>query len=139
MFDGRLRVSVTPGPVGFQGDFNPATKSFRLDPQIAVVRDLPYRDAALQDATSPPIVVAEVHAQRMFGVFVQKFISRRIVNGIIPDEMQARIVVAVIGVALPVARQPDGIWRFFKTSVPDELGGETTLDALEHELVELPV
>src|SRR5437773_11555769 len=75
----------------------------------------------------------------MFGVFVQKFISRRIVNGIIPDEMQARIVVAVIGVALPVTRQPDRVWHFFKTSVADELGGEPTLDALEHELVELPV
>jgi hypothetical protein len=54
-------------------------------------------------------------------------------------EVQPVVVIAVVRIAIPVARQADRVWRRLEAAVPNELGGQTGLDALEHELEKLPV
>ena len=49
------------------------------------------------------------------------------------------VVVAVVRLALPVARQTAGVRRLLEAAVAQQLGVQAELDALEHELEELAV
>src|ERR687891_107167 len=63
---------------------------------------------------------------------------RRIGYRIVPPEPD-RIVVAIVGLTFPIARQAYDVRRFLEAAVAQELGVESELDVLEHELRELAV
>src|SRR5512146_1801007 len=59
-------------------------------------------------------------------------------GGIVPAEVDG-IIVAVVRIAFPVARQTDCIRTLIEAAIAEKFGIESTLYAAVHELVELPV
>jgi hypothetical protein len=70
---------------------------------------------------------------------LDKFGGDGVGDGVIPPEMQTVVVIAVVGVSLPVAGEADGVWRFFEAPIEEQLGANTAFNASEHQLRELPV
>src|SRR5205085_2308940 len=75
----------------------------------------------------------------MLNRLAARSLRRRIGRPAVPVEIQREVVVAVIRVAVPFARQPDDVRRFLEASIAYQLREEPALDVLEHELHELPV
>jgi hypothetical protein len=63
----------------------------------------------------------------------------RVRVGRVPGEGQAVVVVAVVRVALPVAREAGGVRGLLEAAVAEQLGVQPALDALVHVLQELAV
>src|ERR1051326_1574620 len=92
-----------------------------------------YRNARLINSVTLNHTVASPHAQRVF-------LPLRWIRGlIVPHERQRVVVVAIVGITIPVARESDHVCRFFEAPIANQLGVQSTLDALEHKLEELAV
>ena len=59
-------------------------------------------------------------------------------HGVVPAEVDVAVV-AIVGLTVPVPRQPGGVHRLLEAAVAQELGMEPELDPLEHELDEVAV
>ena len=54
-------------------------------------------------------------------------------------ERECVVVVSIIRITIPVARESDDVGRLFKAAVADQLRVQTAFDAFEHELQELAI
>jgi len=115
-------------------------ESIGPEPQITMVREsLPNEDAPLADSTALAIVFGKIHEQRMFGSLSHEFVARWVIHRIVPVEVQAWIIIAVIWFAFPIARQPYRVWCFVETSIANQFSGQSALHAFKHKFIKLAV
>jgi hypothetical protein len=104
-----------------------------------VRESLPNGDAPLADSTALAIVFGKIHEQRMFGSLSHEFVARWVIHRIVPVEVQAWIIIAVIWFAFPIARQPYRVWCFVETSIANQFSGQSALHAFKHKFIKLAV
>ncbi|HEX4675982.1 MAG TPA: hypothetical protein VH209_11680, partial [Steroidobacteraceae bacterium] len=81
-----------------------------------------------------------VHPERVLNrQRFDKLARDRVGYRIIPAEVEPVVVVSVVGISLPVPRQPNGVRWVLEAAVEKELGMNSVLDASEHHLGELAV
>ena len=123
VLDLRLRVGCSAGLIRFKRHGYLAGETTRFQPEIAVIGNaLPHRNSPLADAPSLTIVGGHVNAQGMFHPVSLQIPGHRIRNGIVPPEVQCGIVVAIVGLPFPIARQADRVGRFIEAAVADQFG-----------------
>ena len=134
-----FRVDLAVAAILLQRRLDPPGEIPRADPDRPPVTDAgANRQAILMHAARAAVLRGDLDAQRMLDLLLARRTRWRIGAGLIPHEPNA-IVVAIVGVALPVPRQAARVRRFLETAVAQQLGVQAELDVLEHELGELPV
>jgi hypothetical protein len=77
--------------------------------------------------------IAGLDTQRMFLTLL------RVGELIVPLKGERVVVIAIVGITFPIARQTDNVRWFFKTAVANQFGVESSFDALVHEFQKLSV
>src|SRR2546429_5827284 len=109
MDDSRSRVGLTAGPVRPEIDVDAAGKITGLEPKIAAIENaLTNGNTGLADSTALPIVVSQIDAQGMLRMGLDKLHACRIKNRVVPAEMKDRVIISIIGIAIPIAGQAVG-------------------------------
>src|SRR2546423_10396012 len=125
-------VDLTLVRVRFQHDDDVAIVISRLGPKVtAVFQTRPYRNARLVDSVTLNYAVTGIDAQRVFlNIAIDLNLPLlRVSELIVPMKGECVIVVSIVRITLPIARQTNRVRRFFETAVANQFRVQSSFNA----------
>jgi hypothetical protein len=90
----------------------------------------------LIEAVAADDAITNFNAQRVLLRFVLSWWVSQLV---VPGEGKRIVVISIIRIPVPVSRKTDNVRSLFETAITNQLGVQSTFNALEHELQKLTI